>query len=121
MYKKAAQRKLRFAYRGQIGVEDLFDLGLEALDSIYKDLKRQRGDGTAGLLEEPTVESETLSLQMEIVEDVFQTKKAEAEARRVEADRKAQKARIMEIIAGKQDEALMGKSLEELTAMLEAL
>ena len=121
MYKKAAQRKLRFAYRGQIGVEDLFDLGLEALDSIYKSLKQQRGDGTAGLLEEPTAESETLSLRMEIVKDVFLTKKAEAESRKAAADRRAQKARIMEIIASKQDEALMGKSLDDLTAMLEAL
>lgn len=121
MYKKAAQAKLRFAYRGHIGVEDLFDLGLEALNSIYKDLKQQRGDGTAGLLEEPTAESETLSLQMEIVEDVFLTKKAEGEARKAAANRKAQKERIMEIIASKQDETLMGKSLDELTAMLEAL
>jgi hypothetical protein len=37
------------------------------------------------------------------------------------ANRRAQKARIMELIAQKQDQDLAGKSLEELTAMVSAL
>ena len=121
MYKQAAQLKVRFPFRGQIDVEDLFDLGLEDLDAIYKALKKQQGDAEDGLLQERTQEDEVLTLRLSIVEDVFETKQAEIEARKAAADRRAQKARIMEIIAAKQDEALAGKSLDELQGMLDAL
>lgn len=121
MYKQAAQSKLRFPYRGQCGVEDLFDLKLADLDQIYVILKREAGEAEEGLLHERTQEDEALALRLSIVKDVFETKKAEIEARKAAADRRAQKARIMEIIADKQDEALKGKSLDELQGMLDAL
>lgn len=121
MYKKALQAKLRFAFRGSLTVEDLFDLGLEDLNAIYKGLVQEKGDSVAGLLTEPTKEGELVALKMQVVKDVFDTKKAEIAASKAAADRKAQKARIMEIIADKQDEDLKGKSLDELTAMVEAL
>jgi len=121
MYKKAAQLKLRFPFRGLCGVEDLFDLNLAELDQIYVVLKRQAGEMEEGLLRRRTQEDEVLSLRLSIVEDVFQTKQEEADARKAAADRRAQKQRIMEIIASKQDEALMGKSLDELQGMLDEL
>ena len=121
MYKKAAQLGLRYPFRGLCSTEDLFDLGLEELDAIYKTLKKRQGEAGEGLLQERTQEDEVLTLRLSIVEDVFETKQAEIEARKAAADRRAQKARIMEIIAAKQDEALAGKSLDELQGMLDAL
>ncbi len=52
---------------------------------------------------------------------MYNTKQEEADERKAAADRKAQKARIMEIIADKQDEDLKGKSLEDLQEMLDNL
>jgi hypothetical protein len=121
MYKQVAQLKLRFPYKGQCDVEDLFDLGLADLDRIYKVLKQEQGDAAEGLLQKRTHEDEVLALKLGVVEDVFQTKQAEIEARQAAADRKARKERIMEIIADKQDAALMDKPLEELQEMLDAL
>jgi len=121
MYKHAAQLKLRFPFKGFCQVEDLFDLKLAELDQIYKAMKKQQGEVEDGLLQERTQEDEVLALKLAVVKDVFQTKQAEIDARKAAADRRAQKARIMEIIAAKQDEALAGKSLEELQGMLDAL
>ncbi len=121
MYKKAAQMQLRFQFRGLISVEDLFLLKMEQLDAIYRDLKQEQGDVSVGLMQKRTKEDEILALKLEIVEDVYNTKQEEADERKAAADRKAQKARIMEIIADKQDEDLKGKSLEDLQEMLDNL
>ena len=100
-------------------MEDLFDLTLAALNSMYKDLARQKGDDIQGLLDEPTAETKLITLKMEIIKDVVETKQAENAARKAAADRKAQKKRILEIMASKQDAALQDLSLEELQAMLD--
>ena len=41
---EALKKKYRFEYKGLINVEDLFDLKLEDLDYIYKNLKRNEND-----------------------------------------------------------------------------
>jgi hypothetical protein len=52
---------------------------------------------------------------------IIQVRQAENAAEVAASNRRAQKARIMELIAQKQDQDLAGKSLEELTAMVSAL
>ena len=120
MYKKAAQLKLRFPFRGSSTVEDLFDLSLANLDTLYKALKGER-KLEEGLLSSPTDADRLLDLQLEIVKDVFETRQAEIEARKNAAERKARKERLLEIMADKQDEALKGMSLEELQALADEL
>ena len=44
MWIEALKKKYRFEYKGLINVEDLFDLKLEDLDYIYKNLKRNEND-----------------------------------------------------------------------------
>lgn len=121
MYKKAAQLKLRFPFRGLSSVEDLFDLNLDDLDSLYKTLRRQVNQNEEGLLKTRTRADELLALQLDVVQDVFTTKQAEIDAREAAIERRAQKQRIMEIIAAKQDAELEGKSLDDLQAMIDAL
>jgi len=121
MFEKATRMKLRFPHKGQCTVEDLWDLGVTALDGIYKTLraaqKDQEGDS---LLAEHRPDS-ALALQVEIVRHIVAVKQAEAAEKKAAVDKRAQKERIMELIARKQDEALASKSVEELTALVAGL
>ena len=121
MYKKAAQMKLRFVFKGVIAVEDLFDLSMSQLDAIYRSLKQKHGAVSEGLLQESTPEDTVLTLQLKIVEDVFNTKREEMESKKAAADKRAKKERILEIMANKQDAKLQEMSLEELAEMVDSL
>jgi hypothetical protein len=113
--------KLRFPYKGQCTVEDLWDLGVTALDGIYKALRNAQKEQDGESLLSEKKENAELALQVEIVKHVVGVKQAEAEAKRLSVEKKAQKERIMELIARKQDEALANKSIEELTALVAGL
>lgn len=121
MFEKATRLKVRFPHKGQCSVEDLWDLGVTALDGIYKTLRgaQKEQDGESLLSEKR--EDAVLALQVDIVKHIVGVKQAEAEAKRLSVEKKAQKERIMELIARKQDEALASKSVEELTALVAGL
>lgn len=123
MFEKALRLKLRFATsKGSLSVEDLWDLSLEALNTIYKSLKKQLNVASEeSLLEVKTSQDERLELSIEIVKHIFTVKSAEANARvraREIADRKRQ---LLDLIAQKEEQALGAKSIEDLKAELLAL
>lgn len=121
-FEQASKSKLRFTYKGSLSVEDLWDLKVQDLDAIYRqcngELKAANEDS---LLQKPTAASETLALKVEIVKRVVTVKLEEENERKGKAERQAQKARIIEILAEKQNEGLKGKSEEELRKMLDNL
>lgn len=122
IFEFAARNKLRFPYKGLITVEDLFDLSLTNLDSIYKELNKQsKQSEEESLLNIKTQEDELLNVQIEIVKYIVSVKLAEKEAREKASAKKAQKQKIMSIIAAKQDEALQNSSIDELQKMLDEL
>lgn len=122
IFEQATKSKIRFAHKGQLSVEDLWDLRVEDLDNIYRQLNGElKAANEDSLLQKPTVESEVLSLKVEIVKRVVGVKLAEADERKAKAEKLAQKRRIMEILAEKQDEGLKGKSEADLRKMLEEL
>ena len=41
MFEKAVKGKYRFPYKGQIAVEDLYDLPLGSLDTVFKTLNAE--------------------------------------------------------------------------------
>lgn len=41
MFETAVRNKMRFPYKGQISVEDLWDLDVNALDGVFKTLNSQ--------------------------------------------------------------------------------
>jgi len=115
IFEKALANRMRFAYRGSITVEDLFDLTPAQLDELYRGLApRTEGDG----LLSPTAKNADADLRRAIVKRVFEIKKAQLDERIHRADRAARNAKIMEIVAEKQEGALRDKSIEELTALL---
>lgn len=122
VFEIATRNKYRFPYRGQISVEDMWDLSVTELDKIFKTLNKQvKTAQEESLLETKTKEDETIENQITIVRHIVSVKQKEANDRLREKERKAQKQRIMEIMADKEDEALKSKSTEELRKMLEEL
>lgn len=131
MFEKASRLLLRFpSSQGALTVEDLWLLPLTAtragkanLNDVAKEVARQLKSVTEEDFVNPreTAANETLTLMLDIVKHIIQVRQAENAAEVAASNRRAQKARIMELIAQKQDADLAGKSLEELTAMVSAL
>ena len=125
MYKKAAKLKLRFiSSKGQLTVEQLFDLSMTELSSLIKkvnaDLKKEtRVDDDLGFLEGKDETESLNSLRFDILKDVYLTKKQERDDAAEDQDRKARRQRIAEIIREKEDKALADLSLEELRKKLD--
>ena len=122
MFEVVSRMKFRFHYNGIIQVEDLWDLSLTSLDSIFKLLNSQiKNSQEESLLETQNKKDEETLTKIEIVKHVVSVKLAENEIRKKARERKEQRAKLMEIMSYKKDESLQSKSLEELSAMLNEL
>ena len=122
MFEYATRNKVRFPFKGLISAEDLWDLTLTNLDSIYKTLNKQvKQSEEESLLDTKTTVDKELDVQIAIVKHIVTVKLAEQEAREKASVKKAQKQKIMAIIASKQDEALQNSSVEDLQKMLDEL
>lgn len=122
MFEYATRNKVRFPFKGLISVEDLWDLSLTNLDSIYKTLNKQvKQSEEESLLNTKTTVDKELNVQIAIVKHIVAVKLAEQEAKEKASAKKAQKQKIMAIIASKQDEALQNSSVEDLQKMLDEL
>jgi hypothetical protein len=122
MFEVAVRSKFRFPFRGLISTEDLWDLALEDLDGVFKSLNSQlKMVKEESLLNKKTKQDEELALKIEIVKNVVTTKLAEKEERAKLKEKKENRQKIMEIMSRKQDAELEGKSLEDLSKMLDEL
>lgn len=122
IFEYAVRNKVRFPFKGMISVEDLWDLSLTNLDSIYKTLNKQiKQSEEESLLATKTSVDTELEVQINIIKHIVSVKLEEQEAREKAAAKKAQQQKIMSIIATKEDEALKNSSVEDLRKMLEEL
>ena len=122
IFEYASRNKVRFPFKGMISVEDLWDLSLTNLDSIYKTLNKQvkQSEEESLLSTKASVDTE-LEVQIAIVKHIVSVKLAEKEDAEKASAKKAQKQKIMSIIATKQDEALQNSSIDDLKKMLDEL
>lgn len=119
LFKVAAKRKYRFNFKGLISVEDLYDLKVEELDRIYRDLKsQQKSNSEESLLQTVSKEDKELNNKIEIIKTIVEDKLSAREKALRAAEKKAQNQKILEILADKKDAALKEKSIEELQAMI---
>ena len=119
IFEKALRNKIRFNYRGVLSTEDLWDLPLQQLDTIFKNLNKELKQlSEESLLNVKTKADEELELKVELIKYIVKTKQAEAKVKQDAKEEKERKQKIMELIARKKDAELEGKSLEELEAML---
>jgi hypothetical protein len=125
MFEQAARMKLRFPLPGkggQITAEDLWDLKTEDLDMVYTTINHSlKAVKDEGLLQKKDTNVAIMELQLGIIKRVYEVKVEEAEKKLAEKERREKRRRIDELIAKKQDSELEGKSLDELTAMRDAL
>ena len=121
-FEYATRNKLRFQYKGVILPEDLWDLPLTALDTIYKELnQRAKGSAEESLLQVQTKVDGDLIAGIEIIKHIVAVRQEEEQKRLKAKELREQKRRLTELIESKKDEALQGKSIEELTAMIRSL
>lgn len=122
MFEVATRTKMRFPFKGLVGVEDLWDLTVEQLDSVFKvlnsQLKQVKEDS---LLQKRTKEDTEIDLKIEIIKYIVSIKLEENNARLLEKENAEKKQKIMRILADKQDEDLKNKSADELEKMLSEL
>ena len=123
IFEIAVREKYTYNFRGLIKTEDLYDLKLTDLDTIYKGLKSDLAQlGEDSLIDSVDTEAkETINNKIEIVKAVVDYKR-EVKKNLEEAKAKAEtKRRLKDLIAQKKNEELEGKSLDELEAMLASL
>lgn len=122
MFEMAVREKYRFPYKGQISVEDLWDLPGTQLDVIYKALNAEKKVSEEDSLISTHSKAEiVLQTKIDIVKYVYAKKLEEAAVRKQKAANAEEKRRIMELIANKEDAALAEKSVDELKKMLTEL
>ena len=122
MYKKAAELKLRFqSSRGQLSVEQLFDLKMVDLAKMIKEqneiVKKTKGDADAELefLEGTSDGKENIEvLKFDILKDIYLDKKHKRDQDAEDILKREEIKKLEELIAKKQDAALEQMSVEEL-------
>ena len=122
IFEYASRNKVRFPFKGMISVEDLWDLSLTNLDSIYKTLNKQvkQSEEESLLSTKASVDTE-LEVQIAIVKHIVSVKLAEKEASEKAHAKREQKQKIMSIIATKENEVLQNSSIDDLKKMLDEL
>lgn len=122
IFELASRSKTRFAYKGSLSVEDLWDLSVQELDKIFKSLNSKlKVCKEESLLGSKSSENTELDLQVAIVRRVVEVKLAEAAAMELEAEKKSKRQRVLSLLAEKQDEGMRSMSEEELKKLLAEL
>lgn len=122
LFEIATRNRYRFNYKGVMTVEDLWSLRVEDLDAIFKALNRQKKTADEdSLLATKSAEDTELANKIELVKYIVSVKLAEAADRVSAAEKKAQRDKIMEIVAKKKDKALEDMDIEDLMKKLEEL
>ena len=122
MFEVAARTKMRFPFKGMVSVEDLWDLSVANLDSVFKTLNSElKQVKEESLLDVRTKQDEELQVKIEIIKHIVGTKLEEESKRQKAKAQKEQKQKILEILSQKQDESLHNKSIDELKTMLDEI
>lgn len=129
IYKKALQLGLRFpSQKGLLTLEDLFHLPLTSrsgfdLDTVAKTINAQLKEEA----EESFVETKTnprkaaLEVALDVIKDIILTKQEDTKKASKALANRTEKARLLEVLHGKKDEALQQLTPEEIQAKIDAL
>lgn len=123
MFEEAVREKFRFKLtNGYLTVEDLWDLSLEDLDRLARNLNKEVKDSEEeSFIKKRTAANKLSEKKFELVKHIITVRLAELEESKLRKEKLVKKARIKEILEKKENEALEGKSTEELLKELETL
>ena len=130
LFENASRQKIRFdSAQGSLCVEDLWEIPLTTnrqgranLDDITKALFKQLKESETGsFVVKAKKADEIIELKFAIAKHIIDVRLAEAEVAETARANKEKKQILLGIIAQKENEKLMGSSLEELKAMVESL
>lgn len=122
LFEMATRNKMRFpSTKGELSVEDLWDLSDKDLDVVYKNLKDQEVKSSEeSLLDDANVDSK-LTVAIGIVRYIFTTKRKEKLAEKERINKKLKQKKYIDALSKKQDEAIEKMSETELRAMIDSL
>lgn len=122
MFEYATRNKLRFPYKGQISVEDLWDLPLSSLDAVFKGLNKQlKTAKEESLLETKSKEDEVLEIQIDIVKYIVAVKQTEAKVKLQAKENKEKKEKLLAILEDKENEEYKNMSADEIRKLIAEL
>jgi hypothetical protein len=123
MFEKAVKGKYRFeSTKGVLSTEDLFDLSVKDLDSVFKKLNSQLKQASEeSLLVVKSRADEELDTKIEIVKHIVALKLEEQAQQVLAKQNKEQKQYILGLMAEKKNEQLKNLSLEQLEEMAKQL
>lgn len=121
LFEMATRSKLRFpSTKGELSVEDLWDLSDKDLDVVYKNLKDQEvRSSEESLLDDANVDPK-LTAAIGIVKYIFTTKRNERLAEKERINKKLTQRKYIDALSKKQDEAIEKMSEAELRAMIDS-
>lgn len=129
IFEKCTREALRFdSVRGQLNVEILWNLPLTSnsgcdLDTIAKSvngqLKAQAEESFVTTTVNPL--KEQLDLKLDVLKHIIAVKVAEADEKRLKAEKAAEREKLMGVLADKQDAALKELTPEQLAARIKEL
>ena len=116
MYKESSKMKLRFAtVKGNLSVEDLWDLSLTALDKMAVAIDEQISKNPKkSFISESTPEDKVSKLKLDILKDIINTKLEEKAKKDSEKQKISERNKLLEILAKKEEASLENLSIEEL-------
>lgn len=122
IFEVAIRNKFRFNFKGMVTVEDLWDLTLTQLDSIYKTLNKEiKETEEDSLLGTKTKENDELQTKIEIIKYIVQQKVQEKEDHENQIKLKQQKQQILGLLEKKQQTNMENMSEDQLLEMLNNL
>ena len=122
LFESATRSKMRFPFKGMISVEDLWDLSLTNLDSVFKTLNAEvKKFEEESLLHTKSKEDEEISNKIEIVKYIVNVKLNEKKKRENDKKNAETRQKLLEIKAKRQTAALENMSDEELDKALAEL
>ena len=122
MFEAASRMKLRFVSNGVINVEDLWDLPLEQLNTMFKALNKEfNSDKEESLLTTKKAGHDVLALKINLIKHVVKTRLEEEEKRKNKAIRNMKLKNLKQELANKEANAISEMSKEDLIKQIEEM
>lgn len=134
LFEIAARRKFRFdSVRGSLTAEDLWDVPLRgtkvnpafSLDEIAKNINRQlKETSEESFVDQPSDEKtlqNDLQNALDLVKHIIKVKSEEEDKVKKSRENRERKQQLLKLLKEKQEEDLRGKSIEEITKLINEL